>query len=72
MRQAVETENAPLLDTIAELERAIEVTASALDEGGAEIQREAISLDPGYADADRFAAKAVEVAALNGLVDDSR
>ncbi len=64
LREAVESVNAPALAEINELERAIEIAASALEEGKNEIQREAIAIDPGYADPDRFEARAVEAAKL--------
>jgi hypothetical protein len=64
LREAMESVNAPALAEINELERAIEIAASALEEGRNEIQREAIAVDPGYADPDRFEARAVEAAKL--------
>src|SRR5258706_9816360 len=64
LREAVESVNAPALAEINALERAIEIAASALEEGKNEIQREAIAVDPGYADPDRFEARAVEAAKL--------
>ena len=45
-------------------ERAIEIAESAINEGSDEIRREAISVDSGYADVDRFEARAKEAAAL--------
>jgi len=60
MSEATEALNGPALEEIHTLERAIEIAASALEEGRGEIQREAIAVDPGYADPDRFEAKAVE------------
>src|SRR5258706_5625101 len=64
LREAMESVNAPALEEINELERAIEIAASALEEGRNDIHREAIAVDPGYADPDRFEARAVEAAAL--------
>ena len=64
LREATEALNGPALDEIHTLERAIEIAASALEEGRGEIQREAIAVDPAYADPDRFEARAVEAAKL--------
>lgn len=64
MREATEALNGEALQEIQTLERAIEIAASALEEGKSEIQREAIAVDPAYADQDRFEARAVEAAAL--------
>jgi len=64
LREAMESVNAPALAEINELERAIEIAASALEEGKNEIQRAAIEIDPGFADPDRFEARAVEAAKL--------
>ena len=64
LREATTELNGPALDEINALERAIEIAASALDEGKAEIQREAVAADPAYADMDRFEARAVEAAKL--------
>jgi hypothetical protein len=51
-------------DEIHDRERAIEIAKSALGPCRSKIQREAIAVDPGYADPDRFEARAVEAAAL--------
>jgi hypothetical protein len=64
LRQATESLNADALEEIHTLERAIEIAASALEEGKAEIQREAVAVDPGYADVDRFEARAADAAKL--------
>jgi hypothetical protein len=64
VREATAALNGPLLDDIAALEKAIEITASAIGEGQADIQSQAISCDPSYADQDVFEAKAKEAAKL--------
>jgi hypothetical protein len=56
--------NAPLMEEIHYLERAIEITKSAIDEGRADIRAQAIAVDHGYSDVDRFEARAREAAAL--------
>jgi hypothetical protein len=64
MREATEAINTAALDEITALEKAIEITASALSEGRKEIQQAAIEIDPGFADPDRFEARAAEAAKL--------
>ena len=64
MREATEAINSSALDEITTLEKAIEITASALAEGRKEIQQAAIEIDAGFADPDRFEARAAEAAKL--------
>lgn len=64
LRQSVESGNAALLEEINDLERAIEIASSAIKEASDEVQREAIAVDVGFADPDRFQARVVEVAKL--------
>jgi hypothetical protein len=64
LREAVEELNGPALDEIHALEQAIEIAASALEEGKSDIQRAAVEIDPGFADPDRFEARAADAAKL--------
>jgi hypothetical protein len=63
-KEVLDEANRPALENIEYLDRAIEIAASALEEGKNEIQREAIAVDPAYSDVDRFEARAIEAAKL--------
>jgi hypothetical protein len=64
LNEAMQSAHSPELDQIAELERAIEITASALGETNEEIRREAIAVDPAFADPDIYAARATQATGL--------
>ncbi len=62
LNEAMQSAYGPELDQIAELERAIEITASALGETSEEVRRQAIAADPAFADPDVYHAKATQAA----------
>jgi hypothetical protein len=64
LNQAMQSAYGPELDQIAELERAIEITASALGETSEEVRREAIAVDPAFADPDVYQARATQAAGI--------
>ncbi|MFY9957727.1 hypothetical protein [Bradyrhizobium sp.] len=64
LNEAMQSAYGPELDKIAELERAIEITASALVETSEEVRREAIAADPAFADPDLYQTRATQAAGL--------
>jgi hypothetical protein len=62
LNQAMQSAYGPELDQIAELERAIEITASAVGESSEAIRHEAVAADPTNADPDVYAARATQAA----------
>jgi hypothetical protein len=65
LNEAMQSAYGPELDQISELERAIEICASALGETSEEVRREAIEVDAGFADPDIYAARSKQAAGLS-------
>lgn len=57
VNESMQSAYGPELDQIAEPERAIEITSSALGETSEEVRREAIAVDPAFADPDVYCAR---------------
>ena len=64
LNQAMQSAYGAELDQISELERAIEITASALGETSEEVRRQAIEADPTNSDADVYAARSTQAAGV--------
>jgi hypothetical protein len=62
LNEGMQSAYGPELDRIAELQRAIEITASALGETSEEVRREAIAANPSFANPDVYHARAAQAA----------